>query len=117
MIMSTATHQSATRGRSRWLEKLTISKSFKSERGSHYPLRHLKFRKSPQQLVHLLVENRLKSPHSCLGKEGIDSCSANTMFIMVIARGNRFRKAKLSGEPLPSVALLSAASVEHLVED
>jgi hypothetical protein len=116
MTTSTITHQSFARGRVRGLEKVTIGKSFKSERDGNYPLRRLKIRKSRQQLVQLLIQNGLKAPHSRLGKEGVDSRSANAMLVMFLACDNRFREAKLVGEPLPPIALLPPASVEFLVE-
>lgn len=76
----------------------------------------LKLSKAVQQRINSFVNNRLQAPYCAFGKERIDSCSADTVGVVIVGPEHRFRQAKLSRKPIPPMATLSGSRIQRFVE-
>jgi hypothetical protein len=69
-----------------------------------------------QQCLNPLINDRLQTPDCAFGKERIDSCSPDTVGVVIGSPEHGFGKAKLSRIPTPPMATLSGSRVQLLVE-
>lgn len=76
----------------------------------------LKLSKAAQQRIDSFVDDRLQAPYRAFGKERIDSCSPNTVGVVIVCPEHGFRQAKLSSEPIPPMATLAGSRIQLFVE-
>lgn len=108
----------SARSPSKSLEKMryTVGQGSKSKRDSQRLVHQSEFFKSVKQVASNVFNQRLQAPDLGLGKEGIQSASAQTMKIVTNSGEGRVWYSKLVHEPTPFVALLGRSSIYHVVE-
>jgi hypothetical protein len=69
-----------------------------------------------QERINPLVNDRLQAPDGAFGKERIDSCSPDTVGVVIGSPEHGLRQAKLSRVPTPPMATLPGSRVQLLVK-